>query len=62
MRYRQLLYGIVVAALILGLIIERTNFLAPLDEVLEAILFLIGFFAVTLLYAHERKTRLLVSG
>ena len=62
MHYRQLLYMIMVAALILGLVIERTNFLAPLDELLEAVLFLVGFFAVALLYAHERKTRLLVSG
>ncbi len=59
MSYRELLYVIVVASLILGLIIERTGFLAPLDEPLEAILFLLGFFAVALLYAHERKTRLL---
>ncbi len=62
MRYRQLLYAIVAVALFLGLVVERTNFLAPLDELLEAILFLLAFFVVTLLYAHERKTRFHVAG
>ncbi len=62
MRYRQLLYAIVTVTLILGVIIEGTNFLAPLDEFLEAILFLLAFFTVTFLYTHERKTRLQVAG
>ncbi len=62
MRYRKLLYSTVAVALFLGLVVERTNFLAPLDELLEAILFLLTFVAVTLLYVHERKSRLQVAG
>ncbi len=62
MRYRKRLYSIVALALFLGLVVEGTNFLAPLDELLEAILFLLALFAVTLLYAHERKTPLQVAG
>lgn len=55
MRYRQLLYGIIAAGIILNILVERTNLFAPQDEFLEAVGFFFMFLTVALLYANERK-------
>ena len=55
MRYRQVLYAIIAAGIILNIGVERTNLFAPQDEFLEAVGFFLMFLTLALLFANERK-------
>ncbi len=52
---RKLLYGIVAVALLANVGVEFTSLYQPLDEALEATLFLIILLVIILLYNGERR-------